>query len=195
MGLQTSQLINEPLGVDIQNPYNKSAKAVITMTELENEIVNGNVYIADLLFTLAAETSTDIGIITPSDTDIRIFTATLGADLSYVSLTLYEGVTFTGNAVAPYVNANRQSDNTGGLLSYSTFTVAPNISGATQLKQLATVGGSLIGQTSIGSTQSEQEYILLKRDTKYLFRFYNANASNTATVTASEKWIETDLTD
>lgn len=180
----------------LTDSYNSKTKSLNTISEVENEIVNENVFIAFLNFTLATTLIKDIGIITPDDMDIRLSTALLISDVNFVSLSLFEGVPFTGDAEAPYFNANRQSDNEGTLLSYSTFTVAPaaDLSAYDMIDRIETIGSGSNPALSSGSTQEGREFIILKRDTQYVFRFKNENGT-TANVFAKEAWIETDLTD
>lgn len=189
--------INGKGGIDnsINTSYNKFTKSINVITEVENEIVLGHVFTAFALFTLASPDGTlDFGMVTPADKDIRLSPVQLLADINFITMDFYENVTFTGDALHEIINTNRQSLITSETIVYDTFTVAPNISGAIKLDMLATIGGDSIASHSTGSTQEGRQFMILKRNTKYLFRFINQDSSE-ANVEAKAAWIETDLTD
>lgn len=174
--------------------YNSKTKSINIINEVENEIVLEHVFIAFSLFTLISSAVMDFGMVTPSDLDIRLSPVQLISDINFVTMDLYEDVTFTGNVEHDIFNANRQSSITAEAIVYDTFTVAPNIGGATVIDILATIGGASSASHSTGSTQEGRQFIILKRNTKYLFRFTNQD-TGTANVEAKAAWIETDLTD
>jgi hypothetical protein len=118
----------------------------------------------------------------------------IGCDLNFAKVILYETVTFTGNAVIPLVNSNRQSSNTSGIVVHSSFTVAPNITGASIVDVIATLGGSGVGNTSMGGEDSGDGFFILKKNTKYLLRVSNEDG-DTANILLKIPLIETILTD
>ena len=178
----------------LENSYQKQTKSLIIITEVGNEIVNGNVFGEKTLFTLDTAGTRDVGVVTPTNKDMRFSNISISADVNYITLHVYEDVTFTGDNELTIINANRQSSTVSGAILYDSFTVAPNISGADLIDIYATLGGTGIALTSSGGAQEGTEYKILKRNTKYLFRYTNSNGDG-ATILGGAAWIETDLTD
>ena len=174
--------------------HNFNANAQVSLGEYGNEIIKGNVFSCTCLISLASEGVQDYGIVTPTDKDIRLSITDISADINYIKAILYEAPTFTGNAEADIVSYNRQSTTESEVTIYSTFTVAPNITSATVLDTLATLGGATNPNLSIGGSKSHDNYFVLKRDSKYLIRVSNED-TGTANVLIKQSWIETDLTD
>lgn len=179
---------------NVDRSINQNAYAYITMTETLNEALNGNRFIGIIDTTLATETSFDVGIVTPTDCDIRLTGIDLGCDLNFAKAILYEDVTFTGSTELILINSNRQSETTTDLLVYTAFSVAPNISSATIIDTIATLGGTGVGGTSTGGADNGDGFFLLKKNTKYLIRISNEDGA-TANILLKIPFIETDLSD
>ena len=178
----------------LENSYQEQTKSLITITEAGNEIVNGNVFGEKTLFSLDTSGIRDVGVVTPANKDIRFSSISVSSDVNYITLHVYEDVTFTGDNELTIINANRQSSNVSGAVLYDSFTVAPNISGASLIDIYATLGGTGIALTSSGGSQEGTEYKVLKRNCKYLFRYTNLDGDG-ASILGGAAWIETDLTD
>jgi hypothetical protein len=123
-----------------------------------------------------------------------LFPASLSADANYVKLEIYEDVTFTGLLELTPINANRQSLTASDVTVYYTFDGTPSTAGKLAVGKFATLGGTTIAQTSIGSKDESAKFIILKRDTNYLFVNTNMNGEAVHAL-GKQFWIETDLTD
>lgn len=187
-------ITNGNLGIieTIKTSCNDKTKSLSVINELENEIVNGNTFYVDNLFSMNTNDIIRLGIITPIDKDIRLYPVQIGADANYVKLEIYENATFVGMDELMPINANRQSINVSGVTVYNTFDNAPSIIGATKIDTFATLGGENIAGNSLGSKETSIKFIVLKRSTKYLFINTNLNGDN-VTVLGKKIWIETDL--
>ena len=173
--------------------YNKSIKAIVTVTEIENETQKGNVYVASSLGVIAnGGADIVLGLTTPSDKDIRWKVPRLKSNVDYVKGVIYENISFTGDTQGTPYNTNRQSSNTSGVKLYTTFTVAPNLAGETPFETLATLGGG-VGASGQGG-DDEGEYWIFDRDTNYVLVLSNEDGAD-ATYLLKNRWIETDLTD
>lgn len=189
------RLIGNTLGV-LNDAYNAKTKSLNTINELENEIVNGNVYSVAVKYpTMDTGDVVRFGATTPSDIDIRLYPADLSSDANYVQLDIYEDVVFDtpGGAITP-LNMNRQHSDSSGVLVYSTFGSTPSIVGKTRIDIFATLGGTGVGQSSTGSSAKSDTYIILKRSTNYLFVNTNFDGDG-VTAIGKVTYVETDLTD
>ena len=174
--------------------FNKQTKSVNTINELENETVNGNVFYVDALFTTNTGDIVRFGAVTPDDMDIRLYPPSYQSDANYMLLEIYADATFTGTTELTPVNANGQSAIVSDVTVFSEFDGVPSIIGATKIGTFATLGGIDVGQNSAGGIADSKKFLVLKRDTKYLFVNTNVDGDNVTTL-AKETWIETDLTD
>lgn len=174
--------------------FNRQTNSLNTINELENETVNGNVFYIDVIFPMDTAAVVRFGALTPIDKDIRLYPPSLCADANYVILEVYADATFTGTTEITPLNANGQSVNVSDVTVYSAFDGTPSIIGATKIGMYATLGGTGVGHTSAGGSADAKKFLILKRNTKYLFVNTN-NDGDGVTVIGKEMWIETDLTD
>jgi hypothetical protein len=178
----------------MEKTYNSQTNSVNTINELENEIVLGHVYYVDALYTMDTGNIVRFGATTPSDMDIRMFPANLSADANYVLLEIYEDVDFTGTTELTPLNANRQFADNSGVTVYAAFDGTPSIIGKTRVGLYGTLGGTDVAGHSTGTKDESKNFLILKRDTNYLFVNTN-NDGDGVTVIGKVAYIETDLTD
>jgi len=189
-------ITNGNLGIieTIKTSCNDKTKSLSVINELENEIVNGNTFYVDNLFSMNTNDVIRLGMVTPIDKDIRLYPVQIGADANYVKLEIYENATFAGITELIPTNANRQSINISGVIVYDSFDSVPSIIEATKIDTFATLGGTDIASNSQGSKETSIKFMVLKRNTKYLFVNTNLNGDD-VTVLGKKIWIETDLMD
>jgi|GEM_PF-3757933 len=195
MSIVQGGLVTED-GSVLTEVYNTQVKALNLINELENEIVNGNVYSVAVKYpTLNTGDVIRFGATTPADKDIRLFPADLTADANYVQLEVYEDVVFDtpGGLITP-INHNRQAGDNSGVLVYSTFGTIPSVVGKTRIDIFATLGGTNTGQKSTGGAVKSDSYFILKRNTNYLFVNTNFDGDG-VTAIGKATYVETDLTD
>jgi hypothetical protein len=178
----------------LENSYNSRTKSLNTINELENEIVNGNVYYVDALYTFDTGDIVRFGATTPSDMDIRLYPADLMADANFILLEIYEDVVFTGTTELTPLNANRQFADSSGATVYSAFDGVPSIIGKTRVGLYGTLGGTDVAGHSTGTKGEGKTFLVLKRNTNYLFVNTN-NDGDGVTAIGKVTYIETDLTD
>ena len=175
----------------MEEVYQDAIKANTVISEFGNEIVKGNAFKSHILLSLTAGQVVDLGLLTPSDKDIRWFPVLLSSDVNYVKGQVYADSAFTGDVVSAGTNYNQQSTKTTGLIFYDNLSITTL---GNEIDLLATLGSTLTPFRSSGSTQEGEAFFTFKRSTQHILRLTNT-AAITCTALITNAWLETDLTD
>jgi len=125
------------------------------------------------------------GITTP-DTDEQAHVNTFIEAQSHIEIYVYEDSTFTGGTPVVPINNNRNSDNTSNMVLVS----APTVTDIGDLLRSTSSGKSGVNPvaTDTGGIQARDRELVLKRNTKYIFKTISKDDDNIISFEAS--WYE-----
>lgn len=157
----------------IPQPIEPISLAVEVITEVHKEIHEGSTFQVHDSNTIGSGSSQDYLITTPNTA--KWAHMTLIADGTAVtSFFLYEGADRTGTALQTAVNQNRNS------ATAATTTIHKGTSAGTTDGTLiyTYASGTSAGNSRTGANTNHDEEIILKQNTKYIFRITSATNGN-----------------
>ena len=174
-GGSLSVQILDPAGIPAE--VDNSTHTLQTITYEHHEIHSGSHYFIGRASSLALSAVLDVQVQTPNTTKWSHLTFQLQCSAE-TAWWIYEDVSFTltGSTLTPY-NNNRNSANTSGTIFYQIANASvalanadTNITGSTLLIQ------GVIGDGREGGQDERSKELILKQNTKYLFRAESLSA-------------------
>ena len=167
----------------IPNEVDRATQGIITIDYAHHEIHSGSHYFYTDTVTLASSGTQDYLITTPNTTKwAHMLLAGIGSAITQFDL--YEGSDRTGTSAQTVINQNRNSSNTAGVTIHKGTS-----SGTTDgVKIFTHKGGSSGGVSRTESSVRNDNEIILKQNTKYIFRVTSGTTDNITSVGFS--WYE-----
>jgi hypothetical protein len=145
-----------------------STASLMIIDYAHHEIHSGSHYfVSGTVDVVGAATNQDILVVTPNSTKWAHMLWTLEAEDEFVFYLYEDTTTSADGSAATEINNNRNSANTADVV----VTTGPTVTGVGTLIDSATIGAA----KTIGSDSRDKE-LILKSNTKYLFRFTKTNA-------------------
>lgn len=164
---KTSTTTIQPIQLD------RSTYALLTIDYAHHEIHSGSHYFFQASHELGSA-GTIVYLITTPDTDKYAHFIYTADGSAITQIDLYEGADRTGTTPQTIRNSDRNSANTSGLVIH--VGISSGTTDGTLIKTYK--GGSSSARSRSGPTTRGDSEIILKKNTKYLFRITSSTSAN-----------------